>query len=103
MAAPPGLLELEREPGPVQPPVEGIQPGAPAGAAAGRAAFRGHSERLGQRGERRGREILSGFVPGGRLPDEFPQARHYHLKLSFGAMLSLAPVNLLFTLPGRWT
>jgi len=45
-AAPPGVLVFEHQPGAVQPPVEGVQPGMLARAAAGGARFGGDAERL---------------------------------------------------------
>ena len=98
-AAPPGLLELEHQAGLVQPPVEGVQPRAPTGAGrAGRAGFRGHGEGLGQRGERGRPEILRGFVPGGRLKEENPQARRCHVTLLLG---KLTPPPQTSCIPSR--
>src|SRR5580704_5730869 len=77
---PPGLLELEHQPGSVQPPVEGIQPGTPTGAR--HAGFRGHGERLRQRVEHGGQEILPGFIPDRCLKDEVQQARRHSVTLS---------------------
>jgi hypothetical protein len=62
--APPGLLQLKHQPGPVQPPVEGVQPGKPPGAAAGYAALGGHRERRRQGGQRGGQEILGQLLAG---------------------------------------
>ena len=78
-AAPPGLLELEHQAGPVQPPVEGVEPGAPALAAAARTRLGGHRERLAERGEHGGQEVL--LVPGEGLKDESSQARRCHVGL----------------------
>ena len=95
-AARPGLLELEHQPGPVQAPVEGVQPGAPTGARC--ASFGGHGEGLRQRGQRGCPQVLRGFIPGGRFEDEIPRARRRHVTLLLGK-LTPAPINTLYTFP----
>ena len=90
-AAPPGVLVFEHEPGAVQPPVEGVQPGVLARAAAGRTGFGDDAEGLPEHvkdgGHRVGVRVHA--APGGRchvfpVQREFPQVRRHKFRFSSG-------------------
>ena len=102
-AAPPGALVFQHEPGPVQPPVEGVQPGALAGPAAGRPGFGHDAEGLAEHVQDGGYGRGS-WRPGGpprflRFPAqlESPQVKRHKFRLSFRRILPPLPLCFVYT------